>query len=47
MLQLFGRRMLEIMKGGLKIVGHGYVAGACVVVPGNGKSAEEGTGPVD
>ena len=31
----------------MKIVGHGYVAGACSVIPGNGKSTEEVTGPVD
>ena len=31
----------------MEIVGHGYVAGACGVVPGNIKSTEEGTGPVD
>ena len=31
----------------MEIVGHGYVAGACGVVPGNGKFTEEGTGPVD
>ena len=47
MLRAFGRRMLEFMKGCLEIVGHGYVAGACGVVPGNGESAEEGTGSVD
>ena len=39
--------MLEFMKGCLEIVWHRYVAGACGVVPGNGKSAEEGTVPVD
>ena len=39
MLQAFGRRILEIMKGYLEIVGHGYVAGACGVVTGNGESA--------
>ena len=31
----------------MEIVGHGYVAGACVLIPGNGKSTEEGTGSVD
>ena len=31
----------------MEIVGHGYVAGACGVVPDNGKSAEKGIGPVD
>ena len=31
----------------MEIVGNGYVAGACGVVPGNGKSTEEGTGTVD
>ena len=31
----------------MEIVGRGYVAGACGVVPGNGKYTEEGTGPVD
>ena len=31
----------------MEIVGHGYVAGECGIVPGNGKSKEEGTGPVD
>ena len=35
------------MKVCLEIVGHGYVVGVCGVVPGNGKSAEEGTGSVD
>ena len=47
MLRAFGRRMLEFMKGCLEKFGHGYVAGACGVIPGNGKSAEEVTGPVD
>ena len=31
----------------MEIVKHGYVAGACGAIPGNGKSTEEGTGPVD
>ena len=31
----------------MEIVGHVYVAGECGIVPGNGKSTEEGTGPVD
>ena len=31
----------------MEIVGHGYVAGACVVISGNGNSTEEGTGTVD
>ena len=31
----------------MDIVGHGYVAGACGLVPGNGKSTGEGTSPVD
>ena len=31
----------------MEIAGHGYVAGACGIIPGNGKSTEEGTGPVD
>ena len=35
------------MKVCLEIVRHEYVAGACDVVPGNGKSTEEGTDPVD
>ena len=30
------------MYGCLEIVGHGYVTGACSVVPRNGKSTEEG-----
>ena len=47
MLWAFGRRMLELMKGCLDIVGHGYVTGACNLVPCNGKSSEEGTGPVN
>ena len=47
MLQAFGRRMLEFVKGCLEIFGHGDVAGACGVVPVNGESAEEGTSPVD
>ena len=47
MLRAFGRRMLEFMKGCLEIVDHGYIAGACGVVPGNGDSTEEVTGPVN
>ena len=47
MLRAFGPRMLKLMKGCLEIVGHGYVAGVCSIVPGNGKSTEEGTVPVD
>ena len=47
MLQAFGRQMLEFVKGCLEIFGHGDVAGACVIVPVNGESAEKGTGPVD
>ena len=47
MLRAFGRQMLEFMKGCFEIFGHGYVAGARGVVPVNGKSAEEGTIPVD
>ena len=39
--------MLEFVKGCLEIFGHGDVAGACGIVPVNGESSEEGTGPVD
>ena len=39
--------MLEFVKGCLDIFGYGDVAGACGVVPVNGESAEERTGPVD
>ena len=46
-LRVFGRRMLEFVKGCLEIFGHGDVAGACGIVPVNGESTEEGTGPVD
>ena len=31
----------------MEIVGNGYVAGSCGVIPGNGKYTEEGTGPVN
>ena len=31
----------------MDIFGHGYVTGVCGVVPVDGKSAEEGTSPVD
>ena len=31
----------------MEIVGHGYVAGACGVIPGNSKYTGEGTGPVN
>ena len=31
----------------MEIVGHEYVTGACGIVPGNGNSAEEGTGSFD
>ena len=34
------------MQGCLEIFWHGYVAGAFVVVPIDGESTEEGTGPV-
>ena len=30
----------------MEIFWHGYVAGACSIVPVNGESAEKGTGPV-
>ena len=43
----FGHWMLEFVKGCLEIFGHGYFAGACGIVPVNGDSAEEGTGPFD
>ena len=46
-MRAFVRRMLESIKGCLEIVWNGYVAGAFGVVTGNGKSTEEGTGPVD
>ena len=47
MLRSFGRWMLEFAKGCLEIFGHGDVAGACGIVPVNGDSKEEGTGPFD
>ena len=47
MLQTFGRRMLEFVKGCLDIFGRGDVTGTCSIVPVNGESAEEGTGPVN
>ena len=47
MLRAFGCRMLEFVKGCLEIFGNGDVAGVCGIVPVNGESAEEGTGPVD
>ena len=47
MLRVFGRRMLEFVKGCLEIFEHGDVAGACGVVPVNDDYTEEGTGPVD
>ena len=31
----------------MEIFWHGYIAGACGIVPVNGESEEEGTGPVD
>ena len=31
----------------MEILGHGYVAVACSIITGNGKSTEEGTGSVD
>ena len=43
----FGRRMLEFVQGCLEIFWHGYVAGACGIVPVYGESAEEETGPVN
>ena len=46
-MQAFGRRILEFVKGCLEKFGYGDVAGACGIVPVNGESAEEGTGPVD
>ena len=39
--------MLEFVKGFLEIFGHGDVTCACGIVPVNGESVEEGTGPVD
>ena len=47
MLWAFGRRMLEFVQGCLEIFWHGDVAGACGIVPVNGESADDGTGPVD
>ena len=47
MLRAFGRRMLEFVMGCLEIFGNVDIAGACGVVPVNGESAEEGTGPVN
>ena len=46
MLWAFGRRMLEFEQGCLEIFWHGDVAGACRLVPVNGESVEEVTGPV-
>ena len=46
MLRTFGRLMLEFVKGCLEIFRHGDVSGACGIVPVNGDSSEEGTGPV-
>ena len=46
MLCVCGRRMLKFVQGCLEIFWHGYVAGACGIVPVNGESAEKGTGPV-
>ena len=43
----FGRRMLEFVKGCLDIFWHEDATGMCGIVPVNGESAEEGTGPVD
>ena len=39
--------MSEFVKGCLEIFGNGDVAGACGIVPVNGESAEEVTGPAD
>ena len=39
--------MLEFVKEFLEIFGNGDVAGSCGIVPVNGESAEEGTGPVN
>ena len=39
--------MLEFVQSCLEIFWHGYVTGACGVVPVNSDSAEQGTGPVD
>ena len=47
MLWAFGRRMLEFVQGCLEIFWHGDVAGSCGIVPVNGESADDGTGPVD
>ena len=47
MLWAFGRRMLEFVQCCLEIFWHGDVAGACGIVPVDGDSAEEGTGPVN
>ena len=46
-LRAFWHRMLEFVKGYLEIFGHGDVVGAYGIVPVNGESAKEGTGPVD
>ena len=46
MLWEFGIQVLEFLQGCLEIFWHGDVAGACSIVPVDGKSAEEGTGPV-
>ena len=47
MLRVFGRRMLQFLKGCSEIFGHGDITSACGIFPGKGESAEEGTGPVD
>ena len=46
MLCVCGRRMLKFVQCCLEIFWHGYVVGACGIVPVNGESAEKGTGPV-
>ena len=47
MLWAFGQRILEFEQGCLEIFWHRDVAGACVIVPVNGESEEEGTSPVN
>ena len=47
MLRPFGRRILEFEKGCLEIFWHGDVESGCGLVPVNGASTEEATGPVN
>ena len=46
-MRAFGHRMLEFVQGCLEIIWHVDVAGAYGMVPADGESAEERTGPVN